>query len=74
MNSDILPALTTGLSIIEAVAITGVLSPLMAREPDTRPDNDNHLVDLTELTVMGFACALLIGIVVTPIVLWGPWS
>ena len=74
MSSDILPAITTGLTIIEAIAITGVLSPLIQHEPDTRPDNDNSPFDLTNYTMMAFGGTLLIGIVGTALWLARVWS
>ena len=73
MTRDMLPAITTGLTIIEAIAITGVLSPLIAHEPDTRPDNDNRPFDLTGYTMMGLGGTLLIGIVGTALWLVRVW-
>lgn len=65
MAADVLPSVITGLSIITAVAVTGIVAPLVThREPRARPANDNRRHDLTTLTLMAFGPSLLVAIVV----------
>lgn len=73
MASEILPSVVTGLSFVTTCAIGGVLAPLVARKPQDRPANDNEALDLTELTLMGFAAMMVVGIVGTALWLLSLW-